>query len=155
MGSGEMMTATAVAGLLGTDYHVCERWMMYYGLVGHALTRGEGDRTVTVILRGTLLQWLEEHQDLWDSRRLAVGALWQEEPDWLRAKREADMHLPERRFAKWTPEEDAQLLALLARGGMSYKELGEAMHRSDRSIVQRVRRIGAGGLRQWKKGGAE
>ena len=154
MNSGEMMVSNVVAKLLGVDGHtVTDYWIPKCGLSGFALPRGDSEQTVTVILRGTLLQWLEEHQDLWDSRRLAVGSLWQEEPDWLRAKREADTHLPERRFAKWTPEEDAQLLALLARGGMSYKELGEAMHRSDRSIVQRVRRIGAGGLRQWKKGG--
>ena len=150
--TGEMITANAAAEILGVDGHaVCDYWMLKCGLNGWTLTRGNGERTVTVIYRTDLRRWLKEHPELWDSRRLAPGALWKKEPKWLQAKREADAQLPPRRFAKWTPEEDAKLLALLEQGGLSYRQLGNAMGRSDRSIIQRVRRIGAGGLRQWKK----
>lgn len=62
------------------------------------------------------------------------------QPDWLKEKLKRDQQLAERRFALWTPEEDLKL-AVLFKKGLSYKEIGEKLGRSEAAVGHRLKRI--------------
>lgn len=66
-----------------------------------------------------------------------------EEPGWLIAKRVADMtQAPQarRRFAKWTPLEDAQIRYLLTRTKLTIREIGAKLDRSYAAVEHRMAR---------------
>jgi hypothetical protein len=63
-----------------------------------------------------------------------------EEPDWLIAKRVADMTWARRRFAKWTPQEDSQLRYLLTRTKLTVREIAAKMDRSCSAVEHRIAR---------------
>lgn len=63
-----------------------------------------------------------------------------EEPDWLIAKRVADMTQARRRFAKWTPLEDAHLRHLLTQTKITIREIAAKMDRSYPAVERRMTR---------------
>lgn len=148
MTSGEMLTARSVASLLGVDGHtVLGYWVTKCGLWAKPRRWGAGDEEVYVIRLPDLLSWMQAHQSLWDSRRLSPGALGPE-PPWLTEKRASDLALPARRCKKWTPEEDSQLAAMIA-SGMTCRESGEALGRSEEAAFHRAWRLGLSRRRMW------
>lgn len=60
---------------------------------------------------------------------------------WLKEKIAADQNTAERRFEKWTPEEDLRLARLFKRGNMTYAEMGEILGRSAVAVGHRLTRI--------------
>lgn len=139
--SGEMMSARKVSELLGVDVHaVCDFWIPKCGLKGVHKRLGVSKKTTTIIMFEDLLEWLEQHQDLWDSRRVELYALGMEY-DWLCEKRKADMEKPSRKAAKWTPEEDARLIYLFKRGTMTYAEIASELNRPASGIEHRLHRL--------------
>lgn len=139
---GEMMSARKVSELLGIDVHtVCDYWIPKCGLKGVKKRLGESEKTATIIMFEDLLQWLETHQDLWDSRRLELYALGMEY-DWLVAKRKLDaQQLPVRKGQKWTLQEDARLVAMFRRGNMTYAEIAAELSRPVSGIGHRLHRL--------------
>lgn len=137
--SGEMMSARKVSELLGVDVHaVCDYWIPKCGLKGKSKRIGESGRC-TIIKFSDLLEWLEAHQDLWDSRRLELYGLGMEY-DWLKEKRKVDALRPSRKFQKWTQEEDDRLRAMFKRGDMTYAQIGAVLNRSAASVGHRLTR---------------
>lgn len=138
---GEMMSARKVSELLGVDVHaVCDYWIAKCGLKGKAKRLGETKKTTTIIMFEDLLEWLEAHQDLWDSRRVELFGLGAEY-DWLVEKRKADAQKPARKAQKWTPEEDQRLIAMFRRGGMTHAEMGAALGRPASGVEHRLLRL--------------
>lgn len=138
---GNMMSARKVSELLGVDVHaVCDYWIPKCGLKGKAKRLGTSKKTTTIIMFDDLLLWLEEHQDLWDSRRLELYALGMEY-DWLTEKRKADATKPIRKAQKWTAQEDARLIAMFKRGGMTYAEMAAELGRPVSGVEHRIHRI--------------
>lgn len=138
---GEMMPARKVSELLGVDVHtVCDYWIPKCGLKGVKKRLGKSKKTTTIIMFEDLLKWLEAHQDLWDSRRLELYVLGMEY-DWLVAKRKMDAQLPVRKAQKWTPQEDARLVAMFRRGNMTYAEIAAELSRPVSGIKHRLYRL--------------
>lgn len=138
---GEMMSARKVSELLGVDVHtVCDYWIPKCGLKGKAKRLGKTKKTTTIIMFEDLLEWLEAHQDLWDSRRVELFGLGMEY-DWLVEKRKADGLKPPRKAQKWTPEEDQRLISMFRRGGVTNDEMGAALGRTASSVEHRLLRL--------------
>lgn len=138
---GNMMSARKVSELLGVDVHaVCDYWIPKCGLKGKKRRLGKSKKTTTIIMFEDLLVWMEGHQDLWDSRRLELYALGFEY-DWLVEKRKADALLPVRKAQKWTQEEDARLMAMFKRGGMTYAEMAAELGRPASGVEHRIHRL--------------
>ena len=138
---GSMMSARKVSELLGVDVHaVCDYWIPKCGLKGKKKRLGTSKKTTTIIMFEDLLDWLETHPDLWDSRRVELYALGMEY-DWLTEKRRADALRPVRKAQKWTPEEDARLVAMFRRGNMTYAEIAAELGRPESGVEHRVHRL--------------
>ncbi len=138
---GNMMSARKVSELLGVDVHtVCDYWIPKCALKGKAKRLGASKKTTTIIMFDDLLLWLEEHPDLWDSRRLELYALGMEY-EWLAEKRKADLLRPARKAQKWTTEEDTYLVGMFRRGGMTYAEMGAVLGRSADAVEHRAARL--------------
>lgn len=138
---GEMMSARKVSELLGVDVHaVCDYWIPKCGLKGKSKRLGETQKTTTIIMFEDLLKWLEQHQDLWDSRRVELYGLGMEY-DWLVEKRKRDSLLPTRKAQKWTPEEDSRLIYLFKRGDMTHEQIGAELGRSRVAVEHRLLRL--------------
>lgn len=138
---GEMMSARKVSELLGVDVHaVCDYWIPKCGLKAKSKRLGETQKTTTIIMFEDLLEWLEQHQDLWDSRRVELYGLGMEY-DWLVAKRKADALKPARKAQKWTPEEDRRLIDMFRRGGMTNAEMGAVLGRPASGVEHRLLRL--------------
>lgn len=138
---GEMMSARKVSELLGVDVHaVCDYWIPKCGLKAKSKRLGETQKTTTIIMFEDLLEWLEQHQDLWDSRRVELYGLGMEY-DWLVAKRKSDAQKPARKAQKWTPEEDRRLIDMFRRGGMTNAEMGEVLGRPASGVEHRLLRL--------------
>lgn len=146
---GEMMSARKVSELLGVDvYAVCDYWIPKCGLKGRSKRLGETQKTTTIIMFEDLLKWLEQHQDLWDSRRLELHGLGMEY-DWLVEKRKRDALLPSRKAQKWTAEEDSRLIYLFKRGNMTHEEIGAELGRSRAAVEHRLLRLDVWGTGQY------
>lgn len=138
---GEMMSARKVSELLGVDVHaVCDYWIPKCGLKAKSKRLGETQKTTTIIMFEDLLEWLEQHQDLWDSRRVELYGLGMEY-DWLVAKRKEDALKPARKAQKWTPEEDQRLVSMFRRGGMTNAEMGAVLGRPASGVEHRLLRL--------------
>jgi DNA-binding CsgD family transcriptional regulator len=138
---GEMMSARKVSELLGVDVHtVTDFWIPKCNLKAKAKRLGVSKRTTTIIMFEDLLSWLQEHQDLWDSRRVPEYALGVEYK-WLRAKRENDKQLPARRLQKWTSYEDQQLIIMFKRGDRTQAQIAKELNRSLASVNHRLARL--------------
>ena len=61
-----------------------------------------------------------------------------EEPDWLIAKHVTDMTQARRRFAKWTPLEDARLRYLLTQTKLTIQKIGAKIDRSYSAVEHRM-----------------
>ena len=143
--SGEMMSARKVSELLGVDVHaVIDYWIPKCGLKAKAKRLGASKRTTTIIMFEDLLSWLQEHQDLWDSRRVPEYGLGIEYK-WLRAKRENDKQLPARRLQKWTSNEDQRLIIMFKRGDKTQAEIAKELNRSRASVEHRLSRLNVWG----------
>ncbi|MCR4436187.1 MAG: helix-turn-helix domain-containing protein [Clostridiales bacterium] len=137
--AGEYLTACAVSDLLGVDVHaITERWIEKYGLKATRKAM-RGVKKMWMIRMEDLLQWLKNNQDKWDSRRVEPYALG-EEPEWLKAKREADSKKTLRTAQKWTPEEDAKAI-MLFKAGMNYVQIGKQLQRSREAVERRLSRL--------------
>ena len=139
--SGEMMSARKVSKLLGVDVHaVIDYWIPKCNLKAKRKRLGESKKTTTIIMFEDLLKWLEEHQDLWDSRRIELYGLGMEY-DWLVEKRKRDAQLPRRKAQKWNPYEDSQLILMWKRGDKTKAEIAEILNRPVSGVEHRLARI--------------
>lgn len=87
--ASDYLCAREVSRLMGIDVHaVTNRWIEKRGLKCRKIRSGR--RTLWVLIRhDDLMRFLEEHQDIWDSRRVEPYALGME-PEWLHQKRLKD-----------------------------------------------------------------
>lgn len=138
---GNMMSARKVSELLGVDVHaVCDYWIPKHGLPGKRKRLGSSKQKTTIIMFDDLLQWLENHQDLWDSRRVELYGLGMEY-EWLQRKRASDALIPKRKSQLWTPEEDRQLISMFRKGDMTMAEMGAVLHRPASGVEHRLTRL--------------
>lgn len=137
--AGILITANQTAKLIGIDLHVIiDYWIPKYGLKFKQTNLKRNGKT-KIIKMDDLIKWLENNQDIWDSRKLELYALGQEY-DWLILKRKKDMLKPQREKLLWTPTEDATAISMYKRG-ITNKQIGFALNRSEMGVKKRLQKI--------------
>ena len=133
----EYLTARQVAKILNIDSHTVLRWIEKHNL--------KADRKILVYKRcfflirhRNLLNWLENNQDRFDSRKIDFLNFGYE-PGLLKLKREKDRKLPKKRFKKWTASE-VQSIVFYSKH-MKYKDIAKLMGRSHNSIEKQFSRL--------------
>lgn len=87
-------------------------------------------------------KWAEENKSLVDFKNFEPYAIGPE-PEWAKVKRKYDQNKAVRTKRNhnqpWTKEEDDRLSFLLKKGGFTYKDLQEDLHRTEAAIKRRIR----------------
>lgn len=147
----EYLNAYNITQLMGIDSHVIERTWKRHGFKMRR-KKIRVKQYFEVIKHKDLMGWLEEHQDLWDSRKVAEYALGTE-PEWLKEKRKRDNLITTKsRGTKYTPEEDSKLV-MMFKAGKTQAEIGRALNRSEASVNARIGRLDIWGTGRLKKHG--
>lgn len=145
----EFMTARQASLMLGiNDSQIVLRWIKLKGLPAKKRTM-LFKKQFWMIHYLDLLEWLEQNQDRFDSRKIMPYALGCE-PKWLSEKRARDQKLlPKNRFKKWS-NIDTKTLICLRQKGYKTKELAKMFCRSSNSIERRLNRAlnSVGGIHQ-------
>lgn len=131
------LTGREVGELLNIDSHSVARWITEGKLKSKTPTQ---KRQMYLIELDDLKTFLEKHQNLWNSKKMKES-LWITEPAWLVEKRKKDANRARKEFAKWTPAEDKQLLALFKSGAYTQKQMAERLGRSRGSVAHRLKRL--------------
>lgn len=84
-----------------------------------------------------LWMFLEQNQDLWDSRNLEINSLGLE-PDWLVEKRKKDIVENPLWYRRWKAEEILEVEQLF-KLGLSYQEIAKRVNRSDDAVACMLR----------------
>lgn len=98
--ASDYLCSREVARIMGIDSHVVTG--CWIGRLGLPCRRVRGKRkTLWVMVRHDhLMEFLEEHTEIWDSRRVEPYALG-EEPEWLHEKRLADRRKGDVTVSRW------------------------------------------------------
>lgn len=136
---GEYLGMHQVTEILGVDSHVPARtWIPKYNMP-FVYRRIRGNLKFRVIRLEDLMNWLKDHPEAWDSRKVAPYALGTE-PPWLKDKRAEDRkRIAKPTGTKYTAAEDNAILIGRATG-KRYKEIGERIGRSAASVQARADR---------------
>lgn len=130
--AGECMTATQAGKMLGIDHHSIIYWIKHFDLRAiHKIMSFK--MRYWMINHSDLLEWLEVHQDKFDSRKIEAYALGIE-PLWLRKKRRSDILFPNR-HKKWTSLEEQQIML---NSDMHYRKIAHMMGRSYNAIRVKI-----------------
>lgn len=89
-----------------------------------------------------LYEFMENHQDKWDSRNLAYEPFLTEKPNWYIEKCKKDKENPLgylNKCKKWT-EEEVSILFKLVEEGKSVSEISNVLNRSYNSVQNRIKR---------------
>jgi transposase len=136
---GDRLTAYYVSKEMGVDYHTLFRWKEKYQFpVMRKVYKKRVSYTVEI---HRLFAWLQENQDLWDSRRISEGSLGPE-PLWFSRKRRYDIEQNTAVFNSWTIKED-RAAKLLYESGLPCKIIADRIGRSELAVRRRMQRIGA------------
>ena len=138
LANSEYLNSFTITKIMGLDSHVIQRTWKRYGFTMQK-KKIRGSYKFDVIRLDKLLEWLEAHQDLWDSRKVEPYALGTE-PEWLQKKREQDKLLPAKSRTKYTASEDNKVV-MMTRLGKTQAEIAEALGRSQASVNARVQRL--------------
>jgi transposase len=137
--AGDRLTAYYVASEMGVDYHTLFRWKKNCQFP--VMRKVYKKRVSHVIEIHRLFTWLQENQDLWDSRRISEGSLGPE-PPWFSVKRRRDLEKNTAIFSSWTVKED-RTAKLLYESGLPCPRIAERIGRSELAVRRRMQRIGA------------
>jgi excisionase family DNA binding protein len=88
-----------------------------------------------------LLEFLEQHQDLFDASQVS-NLLFIDEPDWLKAKRKSDGSWnKDKHNLEWTDSEDRSLV-MMNQYNKSVAYMAEHFHRTECAIISRLNVLG-------------
>lgn len=137
--SGDRISAYQASCMLGVDSHtVTDYWILKCGLKAKKpIMRLK--RKIYLIDFETLLNWLKNNPDKWDSRRVKPLGLGMEY-DWLKEKRILDSYQPKRRLQKWTTEEISKL-KFYCKQGKKIKEIAVLLDRSYNAVERKSYRL--------------
>lgn len=148
---GVYINRSQAAQMVGVDYHVLTRNWGNHGLCFKKKKIRTDAKSQYLIMMEDFIKWLRDHQELWDSRKVEPYALGQE-PKWLVEKRKRDSENTNKpRGTKYTPKEDALIIFYL-RMNKTQKEIGELLHRSEKSINSRIMKLDVWGTGKLKEG---
>lgn len=141
MDNSNYFTLIQISLILGVATSTVKGWLEKQGLKTRRVKIHDNTSPYVCVHVSSLLAWLKDNQDKWNSCKLGLGALGSE-PEWLKEKRQADsaITLPPRRMKQWTPEEDAILIRMY-KAGCKHKEIAGELNRSLYGVQQRACRL--------------
>ena len=87
-----------------------------------------------------LMDFLEKHQDWWDSNKLEKNTFGLE-PDWLKEKRQRDLVNPPLEYRVWS-EEEIRIASDLLLQGYNYDYIAPIINRTPQAVAIKMREIG-------------
>lgn len=134
------ISCRALANILQVDSHIVLRWKnIYEDFPKRKVKVIHSFREFVVFER--ILDWLEEHQELFDASKVEPYA-FTIEPQWLKDKRTIDYQKHQKRNAlAWTSEDDSRLVFLIKCGKTS-TEIANELQRTIGSVYHRKSRLG-------------
>lgn len=120
---------------MGITRMMLDTWRKH-GLKVHAINVGGKQVTKAsrkLVYWDDLLEWLEAHQDMWDSTKVS-SYFFIEQPDWMKEKFKRDKQRKTPRPGdRWT-QSDLNKLTLLYMKGYTIKRMSEELGRTEASI---------------------
>ncbi len=98
------------------------------------------NRYENAVMYDQILIFLEQNQDLWDSKKLEKD-VFGEEPEWLVKKREVDKNIEYKQYEYWSTGEFKKARKLLEEG-YSYSKIAEDLNKSVESVKQFLNKHG-------------
>lgn len=149
---GVYINRNQAAQMVGVDYKVLSRnWEQNHNLRFIKKKIRTDTKSQYLISLDDFIEWLKNHQELWDSRKTELYALGYE-PEWLVEKRKRDKEQTNKpRGTKFTPREDA-LIVMYLKMNKSQREIGRILNRSKSSINARIMRLDVWGTGKLKEG---
>lgn len=146
----EKITISEMSELLDVTRDRITRTWVELGL-NIKLTKLTNEKSYMTITWGDLMQFLENNQNEWDSRKVERNMLGQE-PEWLEQKRARDLKDNPLWYRKWTEEEIIKAESLF-NSGKDYQTIALEIDRSEWSVTNLLRNMGyAYRLSQFWKG---
>lgn len=135
----DLITVSDICDLLGvTRDRITTTWInLGLNLKKKKLTN---NMSYYVITWKDLMNFLENHQNEWDSRCVEKN-MFGTEPEWLKEKRIRDIEENPLWYRKWTEEEIKQAESLF-KNGKDYLEIAEIINRSEWAVANLLRNMG-------------
>lgn len=106
-------------------------------------TRASTEATIYSCKLEDLIKFMEQHQDLWDSRKLLYEP-WFERPQWFIDKLAKDRCKPPKgNGCRYTKDDDRKIIDMY-RSGKSNEEIAKELGRNSNGIAHRLCRINYG-----------
>ena len=132
-------TSYELAETLGVDPTTIYRWAEQQELP-HRMIRKESVRIMTIEI-DQFWKWASSHKELLNFNRIEKGVLIPE-PAWVHEQRKKDYEQrPRHEGRPWTIEEDERLWTLFYQQGLTQREIGKLIGRSENGVQRRLTRI--------------
>lgn len=135
----KIITISDISELLGvTRERITDTWLKL-GL-NIRLTKLTNKKSYMTVTWDDLIQFLENNQNEWDSRKVAINMLGQE-PIWLEKKRLRDLKENPLWYRRWTEEEIIKAINLF-NNGKDYNSIAFEIDRSERAVIDLFYSVG-------------
>lgn len=132
-------TSYELAEALGVDPTTVHRWVEQQGLP-YRMIRKESVNILTIEV-DKFWKWASTHKRLLNFNRIEKGILIPE-PAWVHEQRKIDCaQRPKHEGRPWTEEEDERLWNLFYQKGLTQREIGKLIGRSENGVQRRLTRI--------------
>ena len=132
-------TSYELAAALGVDPTTIYRWAEQQELPYKMIQKEEVQ--IMTIEVNSFWKWASSHKELLNFNRIEKGVLVPE-PAWVHEQRKIDFEQrPQQEGRPWTTEEDERLWTLFYQHGLTQKEIGKLIGRSENGVQRRLTRI--------------
>ena len=139
MKASGLMLVSDVSEMMGVSREVVSRRWRKLGLRFHQKKITDKKHYYYIDI-DELIEFLKNHPDVWDSRKVEPYTLGGES-GWVLEKRKKDRDLQKIAHRRWTEEEIDRAEFLLGRG-MSYKEIAQDLNRTELAVTVLLRGLG-------------
>lgn len=134
--ANEYITAIEVARMMGIDKKAVYKWIAKYGLNAKKKIVSR-KKKLHLVTMPDLVKWLKANPDKWDSRKVDLYALGEEQP-WLIEKRKLDRDKKCTRY--WTTKE-VMIAIHMRKTGFTHKKIAERLGRTWQSVANKLYKI--------------
>lgn len=127
-----------IASIMNVQVYTIKRWVNYHGLKAEKVVINS--KKMWHIELADLVDWLEQNQDRFDSRRIEHMALGCE-PIWLRIKRKKDIKEGNDFTLKYWTNSEIEELKFLFKKGLTYQEIAKRIGRTKSAVSHKLIRI--------------
>lgn len=134
--TGDMLLSSEVAKTLGVATSTILCWVRDKGLKAKRVKLKSQQRVL--ISLDDLIEWLKEHDELWNANKLEYLALGKE-PEWLKQKRQRDRNKKWKRTS-YTPAEDSKIISLY-KMNYTFAEIAKETGRTAYMVKHRIDKL--------------